>query len=123
MRSWLSVVFVVAACGNDHGLPDPGDDMPPPEPDVCESSYLDYGNFGAQFSANWCRGCHSSEVPQAMRQHAPVGVDFDDEADLLEWKVKIRAKATGDKPTMPPAGGPSVEERALLAEWIDCGMK
>jgi uncharacterized membrane protein len=122
MRSWLSVLLVASACGNDVGMPTPGED-PPVDPSVCETSYLDYSNFGAPFVANWCRGCHSSSVPAGMRQNAPIAVNFDDEADVLEWKERIRIRATGDKPTMPPAGGPSTEERALLGEWIDCGMK
>jgi hypothetical protein len=31
------------------------------------------------------------------------------------------APSPGGTPTMPPAGGPSGEERALLAEWLACG--
>jgi len=122
MRSWLSVVVLVAACGNDVGLPPPGTD-PPVDPDACETSYLDYGNFGAPFVLDWCTGCHSSSVPAGMRQKAPIDVNFDDAADVIEWKERIRIRATGDKPTMPPAGGPTAEERSLLAEWIACGMK
>jgi|MudIll2142460700_1097286.scaffolds.fasta_scaffold01237_4 uncharacterized membrane protein len=121
MRSWLSVVVLVAACGNDVGVPPPGE--PPVDPDACETSYLDYGNFGAPFVLNWCTGCHASSVPAGMRQKAPVDVNFDDAADVIEWKERIRIRATGDKPTMPPAGGPTTEERSLLAEWIACGMK
>jgi uncharacterized membrane protein len=124
MRSWRSlVIFVigVAACGNDSGAPPPGPD--PIDPDACETSYLAYDNFGAPFVVNWCRGCHSSSVPEGMRQNAPVGVNFDTGADVLEWQERIRIRATGAQPTMPPAGGPSTQERALLAEWIACGMK
>ncbi len=125
MRSWRSLAVVLAvlatACGNDAAT-SMGDDTGP-EPDACETSYLRYDNFGAIFSANWCRGCHSASVPADMRQMAPTDVNFDSEADLVEWKARIRVRATGDAPTMPPAGGPSADERALLAEWIDCGMK
>ena len=124
-HSLLALSFVLAgACGNDTGVSGPGPDPDPqPDPDACETSYLDYGNFGSVFVTNWCRGCHSSSVPAGMRQKAPIDVNFDNEADANEWKTRIRIRAAGDKPTMPPAGGPSVEERALLAEWIDCGMK
>ena len=122
MRSWLSLLVVVAACGNDVGVP-PGEELPTPDPDECKTSYLDYGNFGAPFVSNWCRGCHSASVPAGMRQRAPLAVNFDTEAQVLEYRERIAARALGTKPTMPPAGGPSDEERALLAEWIACGMK
>jgi len=122
MRSFVSaVVLALAACGTDAVDHDPP--LPPPDPEVCETSYLRYDNFGAGFTASWCRGCHSSDVAEGGRQGAPLGVDFDTEADLEHWADRIAARATGDKPTMPPAGGPAVEERALLAEWIGCGMQ
>lgn len=125
MRSLRSLVVVVlAACGNDVGMPPPGKEpLPQPDPDVCETSYLDYANFGAPFVSNWCRGCHSSSVPAGMRQKAPLDVNFDTEADVLAQRERIAARSLGTKPTMPPAGGPSAEERALLAEWIACGME
>ena len=123
MRSWLSIaLLVVAACGNDVGVP-PDQPDPPTDPDACETSYLSYGNFGAPFVTTWCRGCHASGIPAGMRQKAPIDVNFDTEADVLAQAERIRARATGAKPGMPPAGGPTAEERALLAEWIDCGMK
>lgn len=123
MRSWLSVVILVAACGNDVGISQMGDDEPVPEPDKCETSYLAYDNFGAPFVVNWCRGCHSSSVAMNMRQKAPIDVNFDTEADVTQWAERIRIRATGTKPTMPPAGGPTADERELLAEWIACGAK
>lgn len=126
MRSWLSALalVVIAACGNDVRGDGGGDDTPdPPDPDACETSYLGYDNFGAPFVVSWCRGCHSSTVPKAMRQNAPLDVNFDDEADVREWAVRIAARAGTKSPTMPPAGGPTAEERALLDEWVGCGMK
>lgn len=126
MRSWLSALLVVAAaCGNDVRSDQPGgDDGPDPvDPDTCETSYLAYDNFGAPFVVNWCRGCHSSTVPAGMRQKAPIDVNFDTEADVREWAERIGARAAGSKPTMPPAGGPTADERQLLAEWLACGMK
>ena len=123
MRSWPSVLLVlITACGIDV-VPDSGDDAPPTDPEVCETSYLRYDNFGAEFSANWCRGCHSSAIPDGERQDAPLAVNFDDEADLRTWQDRIRVRATGVTPTMPPVGGPSAAERQALTEWIDCGMQ
>jgi hypothetical protein len=116
--------MLVAACGNDVGMRTVGDDPPPPpDPDQCATSYLGYDNFGAPFMNNWCRGCHSSDVPKGMRQSAPIDVNFDTAANVTQFEERIRIRATGTKPTMPPAGGPTEEERALLAEWIACGMK
>jgi hypothetical protein len=126
MRSWPSALLVlVVACGNDvRGDQFGGDDGPEPvDPDTCETSYLGYDNFGAPFVVNWCRGCHSSIVPKNMRQNAPLDVNFDTEADVTHWAERIQARAAGAKPTMPPAGGPSTDERQLLAEWIACGTK
>lgn len=117
----LALMFGLAACGMDSG---PQVEEPdPPDADVCKTSYLDYQNFGEPFSLDWCRGCHSAALPAGMRQKAPVGVDFDGPADLVKWKDRILARSTGPTPSMPPAGGPSDTERALLAEWLTCGAK
>jgi uncharacterized membrane protein len=131
MRSWRELTIIagaclLAACGNDIGTEPvvPDDDDPDPLPvSKCETSFLDHDNFGAPFVANWCRGCHSSAVPMNMRQEAPIDVNFDGEGDLVHWAERIKIRASGDRPTMPPAGGPGAEERALLAEWIECGTK
>ncbi len=121
----LVLAFVLAACGNDVGH-DPiidDDDPPPPPVSKCDDSFLDHDNFGAPFVANWCRGCHSSAVPMNMRQKAPIDVNFDAEGDLVVWSERIKIRAASLGGTMPPAGGPTQEERELLAEWIECGMK
>ena len=122
MRSWLSVVIFVAACGNDVGvdMTGGGDDGPMPDPDQCTTSYLGYDNFGAPFMSDWCRGCHGSAVPEMMRQKAPMDVNFDTLAEVQSWQLRIQMRATVVN-TMPPAGGPSEEERLLLAEWLECG--
>jgi uncharacterized membrane protein len=90
---------------------------------ACETSYLDYENFGAPFVVNWCRGCHSSALPANMRQAAPSDVNFDDVMQVRAWQDRIAATTIGASPTMPPAGGPSDAERALLAEWLACGAR
>lgn len=120
MRLFASLVLLVG-CGTD--AVDRTPDDPLPDPEVCETeTFLRYDNFAAGFSADWCRGCHSSAVPEGGRQDAPLDVNFDTEADLVKWRERILVRATGETPTMPPAGGPSEEERQLLREWIDCGM-
>ena len=132
MRSWHSLaLLLVIACGTEPTPIDTGGDDEgsgsnepiPVDPDVCETSYLDYDNFGAPFVINWCRGCHSSAVPMAMRQKAPIDVNFDNLDQVRTWGERIAARATGTMPNMPPVGGPSREERTLLAEWLACGVK
>ena len=53
MRSLLSVLLVLAACGTDVRPPgENGDDDPimqPVSPDTCQTSYLNYENFTAPF--------------------------------------------------------------------------
>jgi uncharacterized membrane protein len=127
MRSWPSLALVVAlaACGTEPAPSDDGggSDDTTQEPNACDSSYLSYENFGAPFVINWCRGCHSSEVQANMRQKAPIDANFDDLAEIKSWADKMKNRATGTMPNMPPAGGPTPEERALLAEWLACGVK
>jgi hypothetical protein len=106
------------AAGGDH--PDP---VPGPVPSTCDQSYLDHGTFGEPFLLDWCAGCHSAALPPRMRQNAPLDVNFDTLADVRRFADRITARAAGATPTMPPAGGPSAEERALLTEWIACGAK
>lgn len=126
MRSWPSALLLVAACGTDVRTEGNGSGSNVPEvvdPNVCDTSYLDYDNFGAPFVINWCRGCHSSAVPLTMRQKAPADANFDNLDQVRMWSDRIAMKATGTMPNMPPAGGPSAEERSLLAEWIACGSR
>lgn len=110
-----------AGCSSDEG----GGGEPPPDPNSqrCQESTLTYQNFAAPFVITWCRGCHGEAQPVAMRQNAPVGVNFDTAEQVRGSSVRIMARATGEEATMPPVGGPTDEERALLAEWIACGMK
>lgn len=83
---------------------------------------LSYDNFGEGFLGLHCTGCHSSLIPEARREGATPGVDFDSYAAVLQWSERIGARALGDEATMPPGGGPSAEERALLGEWLQCGV-
>lgn len=108
-RVALAALAALAACGSDI---DP----------ACRSSTLDYQTFGAPFVTSWCRGCHSVDAPAGMRQLAPLGMNFDTVDDVRAWSAQI-VVSTVDLRTMPPAGGPSDGERALLADWLACGAK
>lgn len=83
---------------------------------------LDYDNFGSGFLERHCNGCHSSLLPESHREDAPVGVDFDTYGDVLDWAERIEARAVGEDASMPPGGGPTDEEKAMLAEWLECAV-
>ncbi len=124
--AWLGLVLgaklVFAGCSSESEGP-VGEPPPDPGSERCQESTLTYQNFAAPFVITWCRGCHGEAQPLAMRQNAPVGVNFDTAEQVRGSSVRILARANGPEASMPPAGGPSDEERALLAEWIACGMK
>ncbi|MFN7143310.1 MAG: hypothetical protein ACK4YP_06005 [Myxococcota bacterium] len=83
---------------------------------------LTWQNFGQGWMDKHCVGCHSSLLREDQRNGAPVGVDLDTWEDAVAWGPRIAARSLGDAPTMPPGGGPSEEERRLLAEWLDCAV-
>ena len=89
--------------------------------DPCTASIASYENVGAPFMLTWCSSCHSSYLAEEERQHAPVSVNLETYDDILLHAGRIYARSAGENATMPPAGGPSQEERDLLAEWLDCG--
>lgn len=105
----LAALAALAACSPDDVI-DPR----------CEASFLRYDNFGAPFLSNWCRACHSATVPPDMRQQAPDHVNFDTPQEVRAWSPSIERLA-GEGVAMPPAGGPSAAERAMLTEWLRCG--
>ena len=105
--SALAVVVGVAACTN-------GD-----ESAACAQPDLTYQTFGEPFMTDWCTGCHSAELPLNMRQDAPIDINFDTLAEVRAQALAISLAVGQD--TMPPEGGPSDEERAMLVQWIACG--
>ncbi len=108
MRFLRSLALVAtAACGTDTDV-------------TCASSQLTYDNFGGPFVVNWCRDCHSAQLPAGMRQDAPADVNFDTLDEIRTWSRRISLTA-GTGTTMPPAGGPTDDERKLLVEWLRCG--
>ena len=128
MRSWheLMIAAVLAGCGTEYQPIDSAtseEEAIAVDPDACETSYLSYDNFGEPFVLDWCRGCHSSAVPAGMRQKAPVAINFDTLEDVRNRRERILVRAGSLTATMPPAGGPTEEERKLLAEWLACGAR
>ncbi len=81
---------------------------------------LSHTNFGEGFMNQYCTGCHSSLLPEGYREDAPLGVDFDSWGGVVENADEIWEKCLGDSPDMPPGGGPTETDFALLAEWLEC---
>ncbi len=79
-------------------------------------------SFGQGFLRTWCTPCHSSGLPEGARQGAPLGVDFDTYASTLAFAGRLVPVAGSAGSSMPPAGGPSAEERARLLEWVRCDL-
>jgi hypothetical protein len=93
----------------------PGRDCPP-------DSFLDATNFGVPFFTTWCTGCHSSDlVGDAERQMAPSEYNFDSIDVIRTNLLHAYSTAADDHDDMPPAGGPSPEDRERLGEWLACG--
>ncbi len=116
MRCWVScpIAAVIVALGGCV-------EAEPAISQACEDSAISWQTFADGYVRNWCRGCHSAELAGDGRHGAPVGVNFNERGDMTKHYEHIKARATGDAPTMPPAGGPSEEERALFAAWLECG--
>lgn len=101
--------------------------LPPCPPD----NVLTWRSFGAGFLLTWCTGCHASGLPDAERQGAPTGVDFDTYAAykplerLVYERAVLEAHAATTNPAaaspMPPAGLVPEADRRRLAQWIACG--
>lgn len=120
MRSRAELVvaaatLVIAAACTEPSSPE-GDEAPD-----CDSQALTYQTTGAPFVNTWCRGCHASALPADMRQGSPAQTNFDSLEQVRAASARILARATGEAPTMPPAGGPSAAERERLARWLRCG--
>jgi uncharacterized membrane protein len=101
------------------------DEDPEPEPqvEVCpDGTDLTWDNFAGGFLLTWCTSCHGSSLEGDLRYGAPAGMNYDTYPQVVELADAIASAATGPDPRMPPSGGPSDEERALMAEWLGCGL-
>jgi hypothetical protein len=114
----FAVAVVMACSSGDNDTPTPTNN---PSTAMQGDSCVSYEDFAGPFLLNWCVGCHSSSLDEAHRKMAPLGMDFDTLEGVRAHADRIKIRATELK-NMPPLGGPSDEERALLAEWIDCDL-
>ncbi len=115
LRCLFAMVFV--ACGvRDTADPSRVADCPHDPP-------LTWSSFGQGHLEKHCNGCHSSLLPEPMRNGAPLSVDFDTREAVVNQVDRVRARALGDAPTMPPGGGPSALELELFDEWLRCDIE
>ncbi len=95
-------------------------------PEIADTSSCDSGvrqsweTFGQGFVVSQCQGCHASTAPD--RFGAPEAVTFDTEEEVVQWADRILDRATGPDADMPPAGGPSPEDRIRLERWLLCDL-
>ncbi len=115
----LGVAVVFTACDSTPAGPPTTTDAAVIETDWCdEAPVVTWDNFGQGFLVENCQPCHAST--SEARHEAPEEVVFDTEDDVVSLRERILIMATGDEPEMPPAGGVSVEDRALLEVWLEC---
>jgi len=93
--------------------------VPETAPSTCTEAEqaVDWESFGAGFVSNYCRTCHSAAT--ADRRGAPVGMDFDSEAQTLAWSERIRARVI-EQQDMPVGGGVLPEDLTGLDVWLRC---
>ncbi len=100
---------------------DPTEPGPLSERDCPENSVLTADNFGMPFMLTWCAGCHSSLLPAGERALAPVGIDFDTLEGVRAHLDRAYIRTAQAGASMPPASGPTLEDRQQLADWLACG--
>ena len=126
MRSPLLLALVACApapadAPDDTDDTDVGAETDAPAADSADPCALrTWETVGAPFVTTWCAPCHAPDLAVAERGGAPPEVDLATEADVVRWLDRVRARATGDAPTMPPAGGPDAETGAAFAAWLTC---
>jgi hypothetical protein len=93
--------------------------------DDCDSMLWNYQNVGRPYILTWCTSCHSSYLPEGSRggsgdamTEAPLGVDFNNYADVVAHKDRIIARIDAG---MPPAGGVPDEDNLHVLQWLNCG--
>lgn len=114
--------FPLGACG---GPATKGDDSAATadsggavDPSCADQPVVTWANFGAGFLREQCQSCHAASAPD--RRGAPEGVSFGAEEDAQRHRDRIAARSLGEAPTMPPEGGVSEDDRALLSIWLRC---
>jgi uncharacterized membrane protein len=111
-------VILLLACGESEPETDTEPEPTPKTGCGEEIPILTWDGFAQGFLTTHCQGCHASTSPD--RHDAPENVIFDTEEDALAWKDRILVTAGTEPYTMPPAGGPTEEDRERLVAWVTC---
>ena len=114
----LCALVSLSACSGDSG---PTVNTPFSEARCENGTDLTWETFGEPFMRDYCTSCHGSDLFGGAREGAPVDANFDDLDTVREFTAGVFERSAADNTTMPPENGPSLEERALLAEWLACG--
>jgi uncharacterized membrane protein len=91
---------------------------------TCEPGHEDltYESYGQPFLDAYCQTCHAAA--QKDRDGAPTHVTFDTRAEVMHWADRIYARSAAGNTSMPPGpGGPTDDERHLLAQWLACDVR
>jgi uncharacterized membrane protein len=111
----LVLIFIAACAGTPTGSSCPTADPPT------------YDNFGRQFFADYCTGCHSANA--SNRHGAPTSQNFDSEADIkahaLDIDLQAAAGPKSKNTEMPDLDGPvrmapSEAQRTMLGQYLAC---
>lgn len=113
-RLLIPLLAVASACSDKSG-----DSVGDTDPCAGEPT-VTWSTWGQGFLTENCQTCHASTSPD--RDGAPETVVFDTEEEVLAQASLILSVATGDAPSMPPEGGISDEDRALLEIWLTCSI-
>ncbi|MEN0066956.1 MAG: hypothetical protein AAGA48_32795 [Myxococcota bacterium] len=109
MKPWLLVFGCLLGCDGEAPA------------SACDSGVRQtWETFGQGFMTSQCQGCHASTTPD--RFGAPESVVFDTEEDVITFAERILDRATGPDADMPPAGGPTKDDRERLERWIRCDL-
>jgi uncharacterized membrane protein len=107
------VILLLWACtGADS---DPVDDPCADEPSASWES------FGSGFVTQYCQTCHASTTPD--RHGAPEEVVFDTAADVWARKAQVLEVTLSEPASMPPQGGVTDDDKAMLRAWLECGTE
>lgn len=108
---FLASFSFLAACGGDDGG----------GADCSDMAAQDRGQAVIQ---NTCQNCHASTVTGAARNNAPTNITFDNDDNIDQQELRIRARALDEAGgPMPPAAnnGPlSDAQKADLEAFLDC---
>lgn len=78
-----------------------------------------WNNWGHGFVQTWCQPCHSAG--SADRYGAPEAVNLDTLDQVVSFSDSISRTVLDDE-TMPVGGGVSDEDKALLRDFLECGL-